>query len=137
MPTTWPATSPPAAGQNYPHRQNLALVGPAERLLIHAEARIDPYTVFDTTGGPITIESGVWVQSFTRVEGPCYIGRDTHLFRANLRGGVTIGSNYRIGGEVEASIVHGYSNKYHDGFLGHAYVALVQPRRHHLQQRPA
>jgi hypothetical protein len=28
----------------------------------------------------------------------------------------------RIGGEVEESIIHGYSNKYHDGFLGHAYV---------------
>lgn len=28
----------------------------------------------------------------------------------------------RIGGEVEESIIQGYSNKYHDGFLGHAYV---------------
>ena len=28
----------------------------------------------------------------------------------------------RVGGEVEGSIIHGYSNKYHDGFLGHAYV---------------
>jgi UDP-N-acetylglucosamine diphosphorylase / glucose-1-phosphate thymidylyltransferase / UDP-N-acetylgalactosamine diphosphorylase / glucosamine-1-phosphate N-acetyltransferase / galactosamine-1-phosphate N-acetyltransferase len=28
----------------------------------------------------------------------------------------------RVGGEVEESIIHGYSNKYHDGFLGHAYV---------------
>ena len=28
----------------------------------------------------------------------------------------------RIGGEVEGSIIQGYSNKYHDGFLGHAYV---------------
>ena len=35
---------------------------------------------------------------------------------------MTIGPNCRIGGEVEASIVHGYSNKYHEGFLGHAYV---------------
>jgi hypothetical protein len=35
---------------------------------------------------------------------------------------VTIGPNCRIGGEVEASIVHGYSNKYHEGFLGHAYI---------------
>src|SRR5262249_16686541 len=26
------------------------------------------------------------------------------------------------GGEVEASIIHGFSNKYHDGFLGHSYV---------------
>src|SRR3712207_3331817 len=28
----------------------------------------------------------------------------------------------RIGGEVEASIVQGYSNKHHDGFLGHSYL---------------
>ena len=28
----------------------------------------------------------------------------------------------RVGGEVEESIIHGYSNKYHDGFLGHGYV---------------
>ena len=28
----------------------------------------------------------------------------------------------RVGGEVEESIIQGYSNKYHDGFLGHAYV---------------
>jgi hypothetical protein len=28
----------------------------------------------------------------------------------------------RVGGELEESIIHGYSNKYHDGFLGHAYV---------------
>ena len=89
---------------------------------IHETARIDPYTVFDTTNGPIIVGPGVWVQPFTRIEGPCFIGRDTQLFRANLRGAVTIGPNCRIGGEVEASIVHGYSNKYHEGFLGHAYI---------------
>ena len=64
----------------------------------------------------------VWVQPFTRVEGPCYIGSQTQLFRANIRGSVSIGPNCRIGGEVEDSIVHGFSNKYHEGFLGHAYV---------------
>lgn len=104
------------------HLTTLALVGPADRLSIHETARIDPYTVFDTTNGPITLEPGVWVQPFTRIEGPCYIGRDTQLFRANLRGAVTLGPNCRIGGEVEASIVHGHTNKYHEGFLGHAYV---------------
>ncbi len=104
------------------HLASLALVGPAERLAIHETARIDPYTVFDTTSGPIIVEPGVHVQPFTRIEGPSVLGRDTQLFRANLRGGVTIGPNCRIGGEVEASIVHGYSNKYHEGFLGHAYV---------------
>jgi UDP-N-acetylglucosamine diphosphorylase/glucosamine-1-phosphate N-acetyltransferase len=104
------------------HLATAALVGPSNRLSIHETARIDPYTVFDTTNGPITVAAGAWVQPFTRIEGPSYIGRDTQLFRANLRGGVTIGPSCRIGGEVEASIVHGFSNKYHEGFLGHAYV---------------
>jgi UDP-N-acetylglucosamine diphosphorylase / glucose-1-phosphate thymidylyltransferase / UDP-N-acetylgalactosamine diphosphorylase / glucosamine-1-phosphate N-acetyltransferase / galactosamine-1-phosphate N-acetyltransferase len=104
------------------HLTSIALVGPADRISIHESARVDPYTVFDTTNGPITVGAGVVVQPFTRVEGPCFIGRDTQLFRANLRGGVTLGPNCRIGGEVEASIVHGYSNKYHEGFLGHSYV---------------
>ncbi|HEV3162521.1 MAG TPA: putative sugar nucleotidyl transferase [Isosphaeraceae bacterium] len=103
-------------------RADVSLVGPADRLFIHESVRIDPYTVFDTSGGPIVVEADAIIQPFTRVEGPCYIGRGTQLFRANLRGGVTLGPNCRIGGEVEASIVHGHSNKYHEGFLGHAYI---------------
>jgi UDP-N-acetylglucosamine diphosphorylase/glucosamine-1-phosphate N-acetyltransferase len=109
-------------GLSNKHLTTAALVGPAGRLFIHETARIDPYTVFDTTNGPISVAAGAWIQPFTRIEGPSYVGRDTHLFRANLRGGVTIGPTCRIGGEVEASIVHGFSNKYHEGFLGHAYV---------------
>jgi UDP-N-acetylglucosamine diphosphorylase/glucosamine-1-phosphate N-acetyltransferase len=115
-------TSAGKSGVSNRHLAKLALVGPVDRLWIHETARIDPYTVFDTVNGPITLGPNVWVQPFTRIEGPCSIGADSQLFRANLRGAVTIGPNCRIGGEVEASIVHGYSNKYHEGFLGHAYV---------------
>ena len=104
------------------HRAAASVVGPSDRLSIHDSARIDPYTVFDTTNGPITVDAGAWMQPFTRIEGPSYVGRDTQLLRANLRGGVTIGPVCRIGGEVEATIVQGHSNKYHEGFLGHAYI---------------
>jgi UDP-N-acetylglucosamine diphosphorylase/glucosamine-1-phosphate N-acetyltransferase len=104
------------------HLANLALVGPADRLWVHETARIDPYTVLDTTNGPVILGPNVWVQPFSRIEGPCFIGAESQLFRANLRGCVSIGPNCRIGGEVEAAIVHGYSNKYHEGFLGHAYI---------------
>ncbi|MGP0062364.1 MAG: hypothetical protein ACLQGP_02015, partial [Isosphaeraceae bacterium] len=110
------------AGVTNRHLTTMALVGPADRLRIHDTARIDPYTVFDTTNGPIMLGPNVWVQPFTRIEGPCSIAAETQLFRANVRGCVTIGPNCRIGGEVEAAIVHGHSNKYHEGFLGHAYV---------------
>src|SRR5262249_9143064 len=60
------------------------------------------------------------VAAFTRLEGPCYIGPGTHVMGAKVRAGTSLGPGCRIGGEVEASIVLGHSNKYHDGFLGHA-----------------
>ena len=78
------------AGVTNRHLTAMALVGPANRLRIHESARIDPYTVFDTTNGPIVLGPNVWVQPFTRIEGPCSIAADTQLFRANIRGSVTI-----------------------------------------------
>jgi UDP-N-acetylglucosamine diphosphorylase/glucosamine-1-phosphate N-acetyltransferase len=62
------------------------------------------------------------VTAFTRLEGPCFVGPRTQVHGAKIRAGTTLGPDCRVGGEVEASIVQGHSNKYHDGFLGHAYV---------------
>jgi hypothetical protein len=36
--------------------------------------------------------------------------------------GCSIGAVCRVGGEVEETIIQGYTNKYHAGFLGHSYV---------------
>lgn len=98
------------------------LVGPADKLLIDPLAQIDPLVVFDTTHGPITIESGAVVTAFSRIEGPCHIGAGTHVLGAKIRAGTTLGPCCRIGGEVECSIVQGFTNKYHEGFLGHSYI---------------
>jgi UDP-N-acetylglucosamine diphosphorylase/glucosamine-1-phosphate N-acetyltransferase len=100
----------------------LAVVGPPERLLLDPTARVDPLVVADTSHGPVVIEREAAVTAFTRLEGPCCIGPHTQLLGAKVRSGTTIGPHCRIGGEVEASIVQGHSNKYHDGFLGHSYV---------------
>jgi UDP-N-acetylglucosamine diphosphorylase/glucosamine-1-phosphate N-acetyltransferase len=99
-----------------------ALVGPANRLHVHPSARIDPLVVADTSAGPVVIDREAVVAAFTRLEGPCYVGPGTQVHGAKVRAGTTLGPQCRIGGEVEASIVQGHSNKYHDGFLGHAYV---------------
>ncbi len=101
---------------------HVAIVGPAERLLLAADAAIEPFVTVDTCHGPVLIDGGAVVHSFTRLEGPCYVGSGTQIFGAKVRTGTTLGPECRIGGEVEASIVQGFSNKYHDGFLGHSYV---------------
>lgn len=100
----------------------LALVGCAERLFIHPSANIDPMVVADTTRGPVWIGPGAAVSAFTRLEGPCVIRAGTQIFGAKIRAGTTLGPQCRIGGEVECSIVQGFTNKYHDGFLGHSYL---------------
>jgi UDP-N-acetylglucosamine diphosphorylase/glucosamine-1-phosphate N-acetyltransferase len=100
----------------------LAVVGPRDQLMVDPTARLDPMVVVDTTGGPVVIDREAVVHAFTRLEGPCYVGPRAQVVGAKVRAGTTIGPHCRVGGEVECSILHAHSNKYHDGFLGHSYV---------------
>lgn len=104
------------------HHQGCAVLGSADRLVVAKDAAIEPFVVADTRQGPVLIDRGASIHSFTRLEGPCYVGPESWIMGAKLRGGVSIGPRCRIGGEVEASIVQGHSNKYHEGFLGHSYL---------------
>lgn len=101
---------------------HIAITGPAEQFIVSEGATIEPFVVADTTNGPVMIDRDAVVQSFSRLEGPCYIGKESWVVGGKIRAGTTIGPCSRVGGEVEASIIQGYSNKYHDGFLGHSYV---------------
>jgi UDP-N-acetylglucosamine diphosphorylase/glucosamine-1-phosphate N-acetyltransferase len=101
---------------------HVQVLGADSDVYLSAEAVLEPYVVIDTRNGPVTVDRDARVQSFTRIEGPCHIGRGTQLFRAQIRGGTTIGEQCRVGGEVEAAILHSFVNKYHDGFVGHSYV---------------
>ena len=100
----------------------VAIQGPRADVWVDPTAVLDPFVVLDARRGPIAIDAGAVIQPFTRLEGPCYVGKGSQLFRANVREGTTIGPVCRVGGEVECSILHGYVNKYHEGFLGHSYV---------------
>jgi len=98
------------------------IYGPQDQVYVAPGAQVHPLVVLDTHGGPVIIEQGAKIFPHTRIEGPSYIGAGTHIVGAKIREGCAIGPVCRVGGEVEESIIHGYTNKYHDGFLGHAYV---------------
>jgi len=102
--------------------ESSVIYGPKEQVYIADATEVHPFVCIDTHHGPVTIEAGCEVHPFSRIEGPCYVGPRTVLLGAKVREGCSIGPLCRIGGEVEESIIHGHSNKYHDGFLGHAYV---------------
>jgi len=99
-----------------------AIRGSRKDIYIAPGAVLHPMVVIDAENGPVYVDEGVQIHPFSRIEGPCYIGKGTTVLGAKCRAGNSIGPACRIGGEVEESIIQGYSNKYHDGFLGHAYV---------------
>jgi UDP-N-acetylglucosamine diphosphorylase / glucose-1-phosphate thymidylyltransferase / UDP-N-acetylgalactosamine diphosphorylase / glucosamine-1-phosphate N-acetyltransferase / galactosamine-1-phosphate N-acetyltransferase len=102
--------------------QPSAIRGSASDVYVARGARVHPMVVIDATAGPVYIDEEAEIHPFTRIEGPCYIGRRSVLLGTKCREGNSIGPMCRVGGEIEESIIQGYSNKYHDGFLGHAYV---------------
>ena len=114
---------PVSSARPFPKIENPCpvVIGGVAQLFVHDTATIEPLVVVDTTGGPVVVDRGVLVQSFSRLEGPCYIGPGTQVMAARVKSS-TIGPACRIGGEVEASIVQGYTNKAHEGFLGHSYL---------------
>jgi UDP-N-acetylglucosamine diphosphorylase/glucosamine-1-phosphate N-acetyltransferase len=100
----------------------VAVRGSKKDVYIAPGVKVHPMVTIDAEHGPVYIDERAEIHSFTRIEGPCYIGTDSILLGAKCREGNSVGPFCRIGGEVEESIIHGYSNKYHDGFLGHSYV---------------
>ncbi|OWY73011.1 hypothetical protein B7486_01300 [cyanobacterium TDX16] len=90
---------------------------------VGAGSNINPGSVLDAESGPIYIGENVTVHAGAVIQGPCYIGDGCTIQPgAAIRGGCSIGMVCKIGGEVEGTIFHGYSNKQHDGFIGHSYI---------------
>ncbi|HUE77627.1 MAG TPA: putative sugar nucleotidyl transferase [Longimicrobiales bacterium] len=92
-------------------------------LSIGSDVRIAPGVVLDTSDGPIRLEDGVAVHPFTALSGPAWIGPGSALLGGVFQG-ISVGPVCKVHGEMEATVVLGYSNKAHDGFLGHAYVGM-------------
>ena len=93
------------------------------RITLGAGSSVGPGVVLDAREGEVVIGRDVTVMANTSVRGPAAVGDGSTLkVGTRVYGGTSIGPCCRIGGEVEGSVVHSYSNKQHEGFLGHSYV---------------
>ena len=107
------------SGRIYP---GASLVNPSA-IHVGAGAKVKPGVVLDAEDGPIYVGANAIIQPNAVVVGPCFIGERCVIQPgASIRGGCSIHMVCKVGGEVEGTIFHGYSNKQHDGFLGHSYV---------------
>lgn len=97
------------------------VLGPPGHLLVEADALVEPLVVFDTRNGPVWIQGGAEIRTFTRLAGPLVVGPGTRIVGGQLRES-SIGPRCVVHGEVSNTTFLGYANKAHDGFLGHSIV---------------
>ena len=76
----------------------------------------------DASNGPVIIDDNVEIQSFSFLQGPLFIGKDSVVRPHSFIRGSVIGPVSKVGGEISSSIIQGYSNKVHYGFLGNSYI---------------
>mgnify|MGYP001611856150 CR=1 FL=1 len=94
-------------------------------IFIDSGATVKPGVVLDAESGPIYIGKNAKIFPNAVIEGPAFIGANTLIkIGAKICESTSIGEMCKVGGEVEASIIHSYSNKQHDGFLGHSYLGM-------------
>ncbi len=93
------------------------------RIYIDPSATVKPGVVLDAEKGPIYIDKNASILPQSSVVGPVYLGQGS-IIRAGstIYENTSIGPVCKVGGEVEDTIIQGYSNKQHSGFVGHAYL---------------
>jgi UDP-N-acetylglucosamine diphosphorylase/glucosamine-1-phosphate N-acetyltransferase len=92
-----------------------------EQVSLGAGVTVGHGALLDASDGPVVLEAGCQVAPFTWVRGPVWAGPGTRLTGERIERSV-LGPACRIHGEMESSVVLGYSNKAHEGFVGHSYI---------------
>ena len=92
------------------------------RIFIEEGARIE-CAILNATDGPIYIAKNAEVMEGSCIRGPFSLGENSVVkMGAKIYGPTTIGPHSKVGGEINNSVVFGYSNKAHDGFLGNSVI---------------
>ena len=93
-----------------------------ENVFIEEGAKLE-FTTLNASNGPIYIGNNSEIMEGSLVRGPFALCDNAIVkLGAKIYGPTTIGPHSRVGGEVNNSVLFGYSNKGHDGFLGNSVL---------------
>ncbi|MFC2150915.1 GlmU family protein [Bacteroidota bacterium] len=93
-----------------------------ENIFVEEGAKIE-FATLNATTGPIYIGKNSEIMENSVVRGPFALCDHSVLkIAAKIYGPTTIGPYSKVGGEINNSVIFGYSNKAHDGFLGNSVI---------------
>jgi len=87
------------------------------------EGAIIEHAIINASEGPVYIGVGAEIHDGAIIRGPVAVGNYSKIrMGAKIDSVTSIGPYCKVGGEVSHSIIFGYSNKAHEGFLGHSVI---------------
>lgn len=93
-----------------------------ENIFIEEGAKLE-FVTLNASTGPIYIGKNSEIMEGSVIRGPFALCEEAQVKLATkVYGATTVGPHCRIGGEVNNSVLFGYSNKGHDGFLGNSVL---------------
>ena len=93
-----------------------------ENVFIEEGAKLE-FVTLNASTGPIYIGKNSEIMEGSVIRGPFALCEEAQVKLATkVYGATTVGPHCRIGGEVNNSVLFGYSNKGHDGFLGNSVL---------------
>jgi len=98
------------------------LIGDKQQLFIEEGATVEA-SILNVSTGPIYIGKDAEVMEGSMIRGPFSLGEHAALkLGTKIYGATTIGPHCKVGGEVNNSVIFGFTNKAHDGFLGNSVI---------------
>ncbi len=93
-----------------------------ENVFLEEGAKVE-CAILNASEGPIYIGADAEIMEGSIIRGPFALCEHaTVKMGAKIYGSTTVGPHSKIGGEVNNSVIFGYSNKGHDGFLGNSVL---------------
>lgn len=93
-----------------------------ENIFLEEGAKVECATL-NASSGPIYLAANSEIMEGSMVRGPFTLGENASLkLGTKIYGPTTVGPHSKVGGEVNNSVIFGYSNKGHDGFLGNSVL---------------
>jgi UDP-N-acetylglucosamine diphosphorylase/glucosamine-1-phosphate N-acetyltransferase len=81
------------------------------------------FTYLNTENGPVYIGKNAKVMEGSMIRGPFALCKHATIkMGAKIYEGTTIGPYSKVGGEVNNSVIFGYSSKAHDGYMGNSVI---------------
>lgn len=105
-----------------PLSKTCTVIGTSAHIFLDEGARAEGVT-FNTEHGPIYVGPGAEIMEGSCLRGPVAIlDHSTVNMLTRIYGATTIGRHCKVGGEINNIVMHDYTNKAHDGFLGNAVI---------------